>query len=371
MHIANPGHPLVVVSDYTLPTDKALDESEPSGAPHVLDMWQFGRHVLGKAWAKVTRVALWHPSDKPTVKQAQARREAFLCWLIKSPTRSLFVIPTPDSTMGGPASPLRGTQAWMALSPPDALDAMRGTRWLRDGIEVTVGHPMAKRTKELYRWCNARWLRALGAPTLHPLPSEIAHVPGPHMLRLMGNMAGRPLALDLEFHPGKDLITAVGLSDGTHAVSIPFDGYYPRNNENFEAALSSYREGKQILATLAYLLAYQTPKIAHNFTADVPRLERRGLRVRGKLHDTFAAHAIAFPELRHGLQAAAASMLPVPPWKSEFKPKRLTKGITRDDTEFWTADPIALRQYNVLDSYYTLHLARAVLPHVGETLDEL
>lgn len=365
MHIANPGHPLVVVSDYTLPTDKGLDESEPQGAPHVLDMWQFGRHVLGRAWGQVTRVALWHPTDKPTVKQAQQRRDEFVCWLIKSGCTSLFVLPTPDSTMGGPATPLRGSQAWQALSPPDALDAMRGARWLRDGIEVTVGYPMAKRAKELHRWCNARWLRALGMPTLHPEKGRTSIMPGPHMLRLMGDMAGHALALDLEFHPGKDLVTAVGLSDGTSAVSIPFDGYYPRNNENFEPPLASYEHGHQVLETLRYLLAYPTAKIAHNFTADVPRLERRGLHVGGALHDTFAAHAIAFPELRHGLQAAAASMLPVPPWKSEFKPKRLAKGITRDDIEYWVASPQLLRKYNVLDSLYTRLLADAVLPHVG------
>ena len=370
MKVANPGHPLVVVSDYTLPTDLGLDESEPQGAPHVLDMWQFGRHVLGRAWHSTTRVALWHPTDKPTVKQAQQRRDDFVCWLITSGCKALFVLPTPDSTMGGPATPLRGSQAWQALSPPDALDAMRGTRWQRDGIEVTVGFPMARRAKELHRWCNARWLRALAAPTLHPGEGRTSIMPGPQMLRLMGDMAAKPLAIDLEFHPGDDIITAVNLSDGDAAISMPFDGYYPRNNENFEPPLASYEHGPQVLETLRYLLAYPTAKIAHNFTADVPRLERRGLHVRGPLHDTFAAHAIAFPELRHGLQAAAATLLPIPPWKSLYKPKRLAKGITRDDTEFWTADPLALRSYGVLDGYYTLHLARAVLPHVGVSLDD-
>lgn len=368
MHIANPGHELCVVSDYTLPTDLGLDESEPHEAPHVLDMWQFGRHVLGKQWGHVTRVALWHPTDKPTTRQAQARREAFVAWLIKSETKHLFVLPTPDSTMGGPQMPLRGSQAWLALSPPDALDAMRGARWLREGIEVTAGFPMAKRTKELHRWCNARWLRAMAMPTLSPDPGNVEHMPGAHMLQLMGHMAGQAIAVDLEFHPGDDIVTAVGLSDGTHAVSIPFDAFWPRNNECREPGLLEYPDGTRILDTLRYLLDYPTPKIAHNFVADIPRLEGRSLQVRGTLHDTFAAHAIAFPELRHGLQTAAASMLPVPPWKSEFSPKRLRKGLTRDDIEYWICEPLKLRAYNAHDAFYTRHLAAAVLPHVGLTL---
>jgi hypothetical protein len=366
--IANPGHPHVVVADYALTTDAGLDLSEPHNAPHVLDLWQFGRKALGRAWQRTTRVALWRPTDKPTTKQAQQRRDAFVRWLIQSGARHLFVLPTPDSTLGGPQTPLRGSQAWQALTPPDALDAMRGARWNRDGLEVTVGYPCARRAKELHRWCNARWLRAMGLPTLLPDPKNLAHEPCELMLKLMGKMAGKPLALDLEFHPGDEIITAVGLSDGTHAVSIPFDSYWPRNNERKEPGLSSYPLGRQVMSALRVLLAFAAPKIAHNFTADVPRLTRRGFEVGGALHDTFAAHAIAFPELRHGLQAAAASMLPIPPWKSLYRPKRLAKGITRDDVEFWVADPRGLRRYNALDAFFTHNLARAVLPHVGVSL---
>ena len=368
MRVANPGQALAIVSDYTLTTDVGLDESEPEHAPHVLDMWRYGRHVLARAWPLVSRVALWRPTDTPTTREAAQRREEFVAWLVKSGVRKLFVLPTPDASLGGPAMPLRGTQAWIALGPPDTIDAMRGTRWLREGVEVTVGYPLAKRSKELHRWCNARWLRALGGDTLRPETDNVAHMPSEHMLDLMAAMAGRPLAVDLEFHPGEDIVTAVGLSDGVHAVSLPMDSYYPRNNPDRELGLSEYELGRPLLEAMRTLLAAPTAKVAHNFVADIPRLERRNLNVGGPLHDTFAAHAIAFPELRHGLQHAAASMLPCPPWKSLYKPSRLARGITRDDVEYWTARGDELRRYNYLDAFYTLNLARSVLPHVGVSL---
>lgn len=367
MLVANPGHARVVVSDYTLTTDAGLDESEPHNAPHVLDLWQLGRYALGPLWATTTRAALWQAHDKPTKKQAAQRRADFLCWLVKSKARHVLLLPTADASMGGHQAPLHGTQAWQALGPPDNIEAMRGTRWDRDGIEITVAFPVAKRVKELQRWCTANWLRALEAPTLRPDPEQVAIHPGAKMRMLLAAMRGRPLAVDLEFHPDIDLITAVGLSDGERAVSIPMDPFNAKGSHVREPGLFSYRDGLAIYERLAALLAAPTPKVAHNYVADVPRLTRRGLKVGGPLHDTFAAHAIAYPELRHGLQAACASVLPVPPWKSLYRPS-VARGITRDDAEWWTTDGTALRAYNALDSFHTLHLARAVLPHVGVSL---
>lgn len=370
MFVAGKDRRTVIITDWRLKTDADLDASEP-GQGHVLELYKFARWCLGRAYLNVTRIALFDYQAKPGNAEAAKQREALVAWLAKYKPGRVYIIPTPDSTMGAEANSLKGTQCWNALRAPDTLDAMRGTRWLYNGhSEVTALYPIAKRVKELHRWSAALWLRARGLHTLHLVESRLCITPSLRMLKMLDSMVGKPLSIDLEFNPSNDIVTAVGLSDGHCAVSIPWDRYLPRNNEEWEPGLKDYKHlYRDIRKTLAKLLAAPTAKVAHNFVADIPRLTKRGFKVGGILHDTFAAHAIAFPELRHGLQHAAASMLPVPPWKSLYKPQHISRGITRDDAEFWIADPLALRSYNCRDAFYTWHLAKAVLPHVGAHLE--
>ena len=365
MYVSRGDTRTVIVTDWRLKTDGELDASEPQHGPHVLAFWKLGRFALGRGWARTTRIALFDHGEKPSNAEAAHRRAKLVAWLHENQPERVYIIPTPDSTMGAEATALKGTHAWAALRAPDTLEAMRGTRWrFYKDTEVIALHPIAKRVKELQRWAMVNWLRAHRMPTL-VLPHECSIIdPSPAMIFALESMRGRPLAIDLEFNPSSDIVTAIGLSDGHMGVSIPWDRYLPRNNEEWERGLHEYREHKGIVHELRALLAADTPKVAHNFVADIPRLERRMFKVNGKLHDTFAAHAIAYPELRHGLQHAAASVLPVPPWKSLYKPSRLARGLTREDAEYWTADPRALRAYNTRDAFYTWHLARAILPQV-------
>lgn len=367
MFIARGSTRLVIVTDWRLKSDADLD-AEQGALGHVLDMWPLGRFALGPDYNACTRIALFDYGAKPTAVQAAHVRAKWVRWVEENRPEVVLVVPTPDSTMGGEAPHLKGTQCWQALRAPDTLDAMRGTRWnYLPGTVVTALFPIAKRVKELQRWSLVQWMRAWAMPTLDLTRHTI--YPGAKMLRLMESMRGKPLAIDLEFHPGKDIVTAIGLSDGECAVSIPWDAYTPRNTGTIEPGLKSYAESKSVEGALCGLLAGGAPKVAHNFTADIPRLTARGFQVNGKLHDTFAAHAIAFPELRHGLQHACASLLPVPPWKSVYRPARLARGITRDDAEFWIADPLALRRYNCRDAFFTHNLARAVLPYVEASFE--
>lgn len=365
MFISRGDNQTVIVCDWRLKTDSELDESEPKSAPHVQAFWKFGRWCMGRAWHRTTRIALFDHGETPTNAEAALRRARLVAWVQEVKPRRVFIVPTPDSTMGADAVGLKGTHCWQALRAPDTLEAMRGTRWvLNENTEVIGLFPAAKRVKELQRWLMANWLRAHKMPTLELKASNLEIHPGNRMVRFLKGMRGASLSVDLEFNPSVDIVTAIGLSDGVRAVSVPWDRYMPRNSGEWERGLHEYQAHGEIVALLRELLAADTVKVAHNFVADIPRLEARMFKVNGKLHDTFAAHAIAFPELRHGLQHAAASVLPVPPWKSLYRPAHLARGLTRDDAEFWVADPLALREYNTRDAFYTWHLARAVLPHV-------
>lgn len=369
MFVSRGDNGVAILADWRFKTDRELDESEPERAPHVNAFWKLGRWSMGRAWHRTTRIALFDHGEEPSNAEAAHRRAKLIEWLQERRPHRVYVVPTPDSTMGAEGVALKGTHCWQALRAPDTLDAMRGTRWRFNAhTEIVPLHPIAKRVKELQRWTTANWLRAHGMRTLEIDPAQAIIEPGDKMMDALDRMWGAPLAVDLEFNPSADIVTAIGLSDGERAVSVPWDRYLPRNNEEWERGLHEYDCHKGVVHLLRRLLAADTVKVAHNFVADIPRLEARMFKVGGKLHDTFAAHAIGFPELRHGLQHACASMLPVPPWKSLYKPSHLARGLTRDDAEFWIADPHALREYNCRDAYYTWHLARAVLPHVGARL---
>ena len=211
-------------------------------------------------------------------------------------------------------------------------------------------------------YASAKALQGIGGSVLKPHHIEIEV--GLTMVAALGAMVGKPLAVDLEFIPGRDTVTAINLSDGLRAVSLPFHAYTPRGHEQAEPALESYTYGADVHELVGQLLAATTPKYCHNFVADVPRLYKLGFQVGGLIMDTFAAHAIAYPELPHGLQVAAASVARVPPWKSLYKPGD-TQGLNRDDADYWTADPLALRDYGAKDAFYTWHLAQAAMPLVG------
>lgn len=371
MHVHNPKQKVLLATDWRLRADKDLDFTEPDGAPHVLDMWTYGRRAVGNAaYNRMSRLALFTPGDMPSVKEAAFERAAFLRYIEEAKPRHVLIIPTPTAQLGEMATSLRGTHVWNALRAPDSLDAMRGTWWqFNEHTTVTAMFPAAARIKELQRWCIALWMRrAHKGRLLQPKATYTCTSICPRMLTLLESMAGRSVAVDLEFIPSTDKTTAVGFSDGVHSVSIPWHTFMPAGQTKpvkgiFDVPSAFQSVAARIMAEVATILSDDVTKFAHNFVADIPRLQSMGFVVNGTVHDTFAAHAIAFPELRHALQLAASHLLPCPPWKSLYKP-RTEKYLNRDDEEFWTCDPVALREYNARDAFYTWHLAQAVMPWV-------
>ncbi len=362
MLVASPGQPVAIVTDWQSKSDRDLDLSARREGPHVLHLWHLGRQAIGRGYYHTTRIALFRYGTTPDRREVAQARIALRQYLDDHAPERVVVIPTPDAQLSEGASAVTGTVCWSALGAPDSLGAMRLTHWRRGPTSVVPIYPIARRVKELQMYASAMALQRVTGPILDPacVVTEV----GLPMVAALGELAGKPLAVDLEFVPGRDIVTAINVSDGRVAVSLPYHAYIPYAHQEAEPSLDSYVYGRDVRQCVADLLAAPSVKYCHNFVADVPLLYKLGFEVGGKVLDTFAAHAVAFPELPHGLQAAAASLANVPPWKSVYKPT-VGVGVGRDDDEYWVADPKGLREYGAKDAFYTWHLAQHVLPWVG------
>lgn len=374
MFIYRPSNPndLALVTDFRLATDRQLDRTEPPG-PHVLEMANFYREALGNEYKRTTRIALFDHKDRPNETQRAEARERLTYVLRELAVKVALILPTPNERRKANTKQEAAItcQSWLALGMPDSMQGMWGTYHAQGGCEIVPLARIDHRTKDLVKWQQAMKVRealkvAQGSLKIDYL--KLASIkPSIIMRSLLADMANKPIAVDIETWEGSDKILAIGISDGNHAVSVPWDRFTPHGAVEPEPGIGDYEAyGKQCAVQLLDRLACNsTPKFLHNAMFDLSRLRQRGIIVGGPFHDTFAAHAIAFPELRHGLQSATAHMLPCPAWKSEWHPKGL-KGYDRDDPEFWTCDPNGLRTYNCKDAYYTMKLARAIMPCVDK-----
>jgi uracil-DNA glycosylase family 4 len=159
------------------------------------------------------------------------------------------------------------------------------------------------------------------------------------------NMSPLPVSFDVETIPSKDIVTCVGLSNGEHTISIPWDTYSTSKWGDI-IGLDGFngvgREAKELVSSIlkTHLI------ITQNGAYDVYEMKKKGLEFENGF-DTMLAHAILWPQLRHGLEWAAIQYFPVPRWKSEFKAYSDEKGNDR----WQEADPQVLRTYNARDTY--------------------
>ena len=398
---------LCFVTDARLKFDRELQE-ERGGSP-VFTAWGFGRAVLGpREWAKTTRIALYdygedtdslrpewdtwatewlaaHPkkSAKQAHKLALAKqrisiREELREYLRANRFRCVVVLQTRGAEQKskedfGDAKGLKGTMGWDALNAPDSLAEMAGCVWDSPfGPVMPLLNPInyEKVYGELIRrQLRGAWALATGQKRVFaPEPAELYFAPDgtqpAALLRILASArAGIPIALDIESYSPQDLITAIGLSDGVTSVSVPWDEfavYGADRTEPGEAGTDSESERltRQILLTPG-------PKLLHNYTYDIPFLERRGVAVAGPYHDTMAMHGVVYKQWRHGLQRAVSGEFLIPPWKSLWRPKNPPDGLSKDDAEWWVLEPLALREYNCRDAWYTWHLGQALAWKVG------
>lgn len=161
-------------------------------------------------------------------------------------------------------------------------------------------------------------------------------VDGPEMQDALRAMLGtsEDIAVDIEtagMDPRESPLLCVGVSDGTHVVSVPWP-CYPETED-----------------LLRQVLALPNIKLMHNAGHDATGLAAKGLPLGGDEVDTLLMHATLAPQLPHNLQYTAACYLPVEPWKKLFRAGTDLKGMD----VFAKRDQYELRTYNAKDTYAT------------------
>jgi hypothetical protein len=347
-------HDILVVMDQRTKFDREM--SEEHGGNFVGSGLSMMRSMIGQHWDRCIRLCLYDYGVKPTPKERAAARAEYREFVDIVAPKIIVVLPTPSKAMAQ-NNTVQGTQVWKDLTPPDALDDMRGTFWQRGASHVLpvfwpVGTIGEVNIAFMCRWMRAAAFLATNKATILKCTDKHIQV-GPKMVQALLSLRGTAIAVDIETIPGRDIVTAIGVSNGVTAVSVPWHEFEAACGSGLSPALRSYPQYETIRGILAELLANpSTVKILHNGVFDGPQLAAIGLPLEGPIEDTLAMHAINYPEARHGLQLAAASELIIPPWKSLFHPK----GLKRDQPEFWYWEPDAMRDYNADDAFYTWHL---------------
>lgn len=329
----------------------------------VLRNWRLGKEALGFVdWARTLRIALRENDTAPwTAKQTGEAKDAVVGKLRSA--RIKCVVPVQS-----PANPgvRQVHSAWNLLGHGGnpykwAGTVERGPDW----AVAPILHP--NNYEAVYGWLITRWLRqalALAQGKLSPLawPHIDLH-PEKSTFNATADIAKKslPCAVDIETDMAGTMVTAIGLSDGEHTVSVPWHRFHiSGSNGEYEPALGEYTQGDAIQRKVLQILeSPRQEKILHNGTFDVLQLAKHGIRLQGFTCDTLLAHRVVYPQYRHGLQQACATEFCVEPWKSLFHPPKV-KG-----EDEWLGCPINLRTYNGKDTYATWQLWRHLKEKMG------
>jgi hypothetical protein len=333
-----------------------------------------GNKILGKKeWLNTVRIAAYDPERKTSSEGRAAKRDEIRAILAKLKPRVCVVMASrrKDSKQRvvgfhdeeGEVDATKGTLCWDALNPPAGIEQMAGTFWECDGtlfmamqnpynMEYVFNWQISNHLQRAWRVATGRedMLRAKGSNFDSLEFQDLAHE----------FMTETPIAVDIETIPSTETITMIGVSNGQHTVSLPWDAYGLFGRDGNEHGASNAER-----AFIRHVLSTDTPKIFHNAEYDIPFLSRRGLQVNGPIIDTMLLHGVIYKQFRHGLQACVAQEFAVPPWKTLF-------GLGRDrspDPRVWAMRQHELRKYNEQDTYYTWHLARALAPKAGLVIE--
>lgn len=329
----------------------------------VLDLSNW-RRFLGKTeWNRTLKIALRDHGTEPFgSKDLPALRRDLHALLLERNIRCNII-------MQSPAIPnVRQTHtAFACLGPGGSPYKWAGTVWKHEGVQLApILNP--KNYEDVYEWIIRRWFQqahAVARGTIAPMQwPQLVTEAGEEMFYSVERLCESrgPIAVDIETNLARTIITAIGLSDGTTTVSVPWHGFHISGTENYEASLADYPGGQDIKRMVLTCLRSLTPKILHNGAFDVYELAQHGITLRGFEFDTLLLHRVAYPQYRRGLQAACATEFCVTPWKTIWKPPRAVRGTGED---IWLSDPREMRIYNAKDSYATWQLYMHLKGKVG------
>lgn len=324
------------------------------------------RHFLGEhEWNRTLRVALREYQTEPFRAKDLPQVESGVSHLLRQMGITTLLLMQSPATAG-----VRQVHsAWNIYGHPGSPYKWAGTVQKHKALYIApILNP--SNYEDVYEWLIRRWFQqahavACGRITPMPWPRMLHTTPDTQMVSALTAICEdsiSPIAVDIETNIGGTIITAIGLSNGTHTISAPWDGFHISGTDTNEQCLSAYTHGDTVRRLVLKCLRTVTPKILHNGAFDVYELSKRGITVTNFKHDTLLLHRVAFPQYRHGLQQACASLFCVTPWKCIWKPPSTVRGSGED---VWLSDPVAMRNYNGQDAYATWQLYNHLRGKVG------
>lgn len=370
------GAKICLISDVRTLADANADvryRKEP-GADSVHGFWRPGLLAFGKLnWQRdVARVALFEFGEDVTPGDRKKAKSDLIKYLKQHKFRDIIVLGNRSKSAQKvyhdeyAEAKHTDTVCWDVLKPPASLRDMGGTFWQTKYGRV-LGLENPQNVDYVYGAVVQRWLAAVrdNVETFVPPKATTVSEPGPRMLHglnaiLQSVLKGELLALDIESHSGLELITVLGLSDGTHTVAVPWQSFIPHGQAYTERGLEHATEGqvaKRIIASAKQIAVH------NGIRFDFPFLARHGVHARPDVDilDTYFMSGVLYNQFRHGLQQCVSYEFVTPPWKTMHG-----AGKDKDDPESWIQNPQELREYNCQDSFYQWYLTKALLTYMGK-----
>lgn len=382
--------PVVLVTDFTLESDLNYDRENDTNNS-VMRLWGAATKYMSRTeWSRLTKVALFRwgtdfkvdkalPAKERTAKRRaigqmrDAARAELKAYLAKRKPKLIIVLQTRSKSArknkdieSAEIEGAEGTVCWSLFNAPGSMSAVFGTIFESPfGPAMAVPNPV--NFEFVYEHVIRHWFQSalmygkVGQEAL--LECKAKYYKREDIDRglyriLTSAKRGELISVDLEFVPNTETITVVGFSDGECAVAVPWDTYtFIGESEPTPGRTWQWEEMVKAILYVAKTLT------GHNAVgADIPMFEKRGIKVEGRMVDTFILHALVFKQYPAGLQACLAQEFLVRPWKTMFRP---TTEFDKEDWEFWVTNPEALRDYNCSDSYYGWHLCKSLAWKAG------
>lgn len=329
-----------------------------------LDLWR-PRSYLGHArWQTVLRIALRDYNESPQdIRAIRLAKPSVERLLVERGINTIVLM----QTSAYPGEIVRHS-AWNMYGRAGSPFKWAGCVWQEDGRYLCpILNPQSY--EHVYEWLIRRWFQqayavAQGALRPYKWPELVTAVDAKMLatLQAIGQDKSDPVAVDIETNMGGGIITAIGFSNASGTVSVPWDEFKVSGTTDIEPGLASYPLGGQIEQAARSILASEQPLIFHNGAFDTFELAARDIVCNNFAFDTLLMHRVVYPQYKRSLQFAAATEFTVEPWKCFWKPPA---GIRASTHDIWLSDPREMHRYNCRDANATYQIYHFLKHKVG------